>query len=104
MKKSMTTRSWMVVIAFLALAMWIAIALNRTLPLRPHVIPSPAIPGVFEYSDCPYQPFWPKLWRTLLGQPWPGDFRCPYHPKTRYFEPPSNDGSGPWWWGAREAA
>jgi hypothetical protein len=21
--------------------------------------------------------FWPRYWRRLLGQPWPGSFRCP---------------------------
>ena len=21
-------------------------------------------------------PFWPRYWRTLLGQPWPGSYKC----------------------------
>ena len=103
MKKSMTTRRWLVVIAFLALGMWTAAALSRTLPLRPHLLPSRAIPGAFEYSRCPHWPFWSKFWRILLGQPWPGNFRCPYHPKSLYIEPPSTDRPGRWWGDSRES-
>jgi len=104
MKKAMTTRRWLVVITFLALAMWIARGLSRTLPLRPHLIPSPIIPGAFEYSDCPYRRFWPKFWRTLLGQPWPGDFVCPYHPNSQYIEPPINESPRQWLWDTGEAS
>jgi hypothetical protein len=103
MKKSMTTRRWLVVIAFTALGMWTATALSRTLPLRPHLLPSRTIPGAFEYSPCPHRPFWSKFWRILLGQPWPGSFICPYHPKSRYIEPPSNDDPGRWRWYSGEA-
>jgi hypothetical protein len=98
-----TTRRWLAVIASLALGMWISRALGSTLPLRPHLLPSPTIPGAFEYSDCPYRPFWPKFWRILLGQPWPGNFVCPYHPKSHYIEPPINASSGRWPWDPGES-
>jgi hypothetical protein len=97
MKMSMTTRRWLAVIGLVALGMWTALALSRTLPLRPHLLPSRTIPGVFEHSPCPYWPCWSKFWRTFLGQPWPGNFVCPNHPKSLYIEPPSNDDTGPWW-------
>ncbi len=105
MKLSMTTRRWLVVISLIALGMWIAMAYSRTFPLRRHLLPSNGIPGVFDYEAgyCPYLPFWPKFVRILLGQPWPGNFRCPYHPKSDYAEPPSNDPNR-WWWQPREAS
>jgi hypothetical protein len=103
MKISMTTRRWLVVIGLVALGMWTAIALGRTLPLRPHLLPSRTIPGVFEYSPCPYRPYWSKFWRTFLGKPWPGNFVCPNHPKSPYIEDQSSVDSGWWWWRDREA-
>jgi hypothetical protein len=81
----------MAAIAIVAVAFWVFGALFRTMPLRPHMRPNASIPGAFEYdrSYCRRRPFLPKIWRVLLGRPWPGDYTCPDHPHDPYVEDPS---------------
>ena len=90
-ESEMSVRKWIAATVIVAVASWLLIALCRTVPLRPHMRPNATIPGVFEYdwSYCHRRPFLPKLWRLLLGCPWPGTYTCPDHPTVPYVEDPS---------------
>jgi len=81
----MTTRRWMRVVVGAAVVMWMA-----TVAYRVQVDPqSRYIHHLWgERKDSPeglrrsitstlcHAPFWPLYWRRLLGQPWPGTYRC----------------------------
>jgi hypothetical protein len=87
----MNVRKWMAATGIVAVALWLLIAACRTVPVRPHLRPTPSMPGAFDYdwSYCDRRPFLPKFWRLLLGRPWPGDYTCPDHPRDPYVEDPS---------------
>ena len=90
----MSTRRLMQVVGLAAVGLWVGIALFRTLPVEPHLLPSKGLPlpGVYDYTQCPYRPYWAKFWARLLGQPWPGSYTCPRHPGSGYAEDPRWDG------------
>jgi hypothetical protein len=81
----LTVRRLMVVVAIAALPAWLAIGAIR-------VVSDPegstlhhfwiwraveyAPPHLAHMSEC-RAPFWPRYWRSILGEPWPGTYRCP---------------------------
>ena len=80
----MTMRLWMVAVVGAAVMTWIAVTAYRiehdvqhswlhhhwAVKALPGISYPPSI-GTFCQS-----PFWPRYWRTLLGQPWPGTWKC----------------------------
>jgi hypothetical protein len=89
---TISTRRLMQIVGIVAVGLWVGIAWFRTLPAKPHLLPSKGLPGVYDYTQCPSRPYWPKFWARLLGQPWPGRYTCPRHPGSGYIEDPRWDG------------
>ncbi len=52
-KIAMTTRRWLAAIAAYAVILWVAVALGRTLPIRPHLLPVSNIPGIYMHTRLP---------------------------------------------------
>lgn len=81
-------RAFVAAAIVLPVGLWTYAVWRTNRPLRRHMKPDARIPGAFEPPGayCERRPFWPKFWRRLAGRPWPGDYRCPDHPKDRYVE------------------
>ena len=78
----MTTQRWMAVTAIIAIVLWLSITAYRV----KHDTQTAWIfhfwerygsitPGSIYNSQHP-APFWPRYWRRLVGQPWPGTYAC----------------------------
>jgi hypothetical protein len=84
----MTTRRWMAVTAATSIALWLVIAAHRV----KNDSESKWIFHLWErygsiqpgsvYGSQHRAPFWPRYWRRLFGQPWPGNYAC--DPRTEY--------------------
>ena len=78
----MTTRRWMVVTAAISIALWLGLTADRVIGDRQSQRLSHLWErrGTFEpgsvYSSGHPAPFWPRYWRRLFGQPWPGTYVC----------------------------
>ncbi len=78
----MTTRRWMLVIAFFALSLWLGLAAYRvgTDPRGKWIYHLWERHGSIEpgsiFNTQHSVPIWPRYWRALLGQPWPGSYIC----------------------------
>jgi hypothetical protein len=78
----MTTRRWMFAIAFFALSLWLGLVAYRvgTGPGGKWVFHLWERHGFIEpgsvFNSQHSVPFWPRYWRALLGQPWPGSYVC----------------------------
>lgn len=78
----MTTRRWMIVTAGTSIALWLSVTAYRVKTdgesewlfhlWERHDSHSPE--SVFSSSH--QAPFWPRYWRRLFGQPWPGTYVC----------------------------
>jgi hypothetical protein len=78
----MTTQRWMAVTAATAVALWLGTTAFRVKNDRG----SQWISHLWErygslqpgsiYNSQHEAPFWPRYWRRLLGQPWPGTYAC----------------------------
>jgi hypothetical protein len=76
----MTTRQWMAVTAATAVALWLGIAGYRVKNDSEWIFHlwerfGSIQPGSLYNSQHP-APFWPRYWRKLVGQPWPGSYAC----------------------------
>jgi hypothetical protein len=79
----MTTRRWMAVIAANSIALWLGITadrVNHDYRKSGRVYHLWERRGVFEpgslFNSQHPAPFWPRYWRRLFGQTWPGSYAC----------------------------
>lgn len=72
-------------VAAAALVVWLGLALYRVTTDRTggglyHVWEHPVSGRYHSISLSSHPaPFWPRYWRKLLGQPWPGTYVCAKH-------------------------